>query len=122
MTAPLFPIEIECRRAGTVSTNDTAARAEALSRIAKVFTADICDADLKAVADFLMGRYDRSPGDGRPRDLFKEWKRIGEAQAVRCIRQELHCSLDEAIRVSLIRMGDPADERAVRQMRKRLKR
>lgn len=116
------PIENECRKSGMVPKNSTGARAYVLHRIAKMITADISDSDLKAVANFLLGRYDREPGEGRPRDLIKQWKREGEAHAVRSIRREPGCSLDEAIRIALTRMGDKADDHAVRQMRNRLKR
>ena len=114
-------IESACRQAGEIPKSDTAKRAIALRRIAKLFTPDISDRDLKAVADFLCGRFDRKPGAGRPIDPYQLITSISLAERVQQVRREQHCSLDEAIRRVLDYAG-ATDPDAFRRLRNYLKR
>jgi hypothetical protein len=81
---------------------------------------DVTTADLRAVADYLRGRYDRRREQGRP---FDPWHRLASdntAEIVRQIRQEEHCSLRRAIDLAapLLQL----DEAAARRLWKRLTR
>jgi hypothetical protein len=109
-------IESACRHAGEIPRSDTANRRHALRGIAKLCTADISDRDLKAVADFLSGRFDRKPGAGRPADPYQQFILIRLDERVQQVRREQHCSRDEAIRQVLddAKVTDPAARRRMR--------
>lgn len=109
-------IESACRLAGEIPKSATANRTRAFNRIAKRFSGDISDRDLRAVADFLRGRFDRKPGAGRPADLSQQFILIRFEERVQQVRREQHCSLNEAIRRVLDDAGvtDPAARRRMR--------
>ena len=109
-------IERACRLAGEIPKSDIVNRRHALRRIARLFCADISDRDLRAMADFLCGRFDRKPGAGRPVDPHQQFILIRLEQQVQQVRREEYCTLNEAIRRVLDDAGmtDPAARRRVR--------
>jgi hypothetical protein len=120
--APYTRIERACRQGGEIPKSNTAKRAIALREIAKLYTADISDRDLKAVADFLCGRFDRKPAAGRPIEPYLRSAIHGLAELVRQVRSEQHCSVDEAIRQVLVITGEEGDDDAFKRLRNYVKR
>jgi hypothetical protein len=66
-------------------------------RIARLLRQDVSDADWSAVAAYLMGKFDRKPGQGRPENYEQAHERQLWAGRVEAIRRERRCSRDAAL-------------------------
>ena len=117
MATPLRPIlpdpvgsliERCCRQAGQEPKSD-ANRKYWDRRIGRLFRSDISQTDVSAVADYLRGRFDRQPEQGRRVNLWDRYSRYITIEIVRNIRRELGCTIKTAIRISLERasIADP---------------
>jgi hypothetical protein len=82
-------------------------------RIARLLRLDdVSRADLRAVGDYLKGKFDRKPGQGRPENYERERVRQLWAGRVEAIRRERRCSRDAALRAFLTEnaVDDPDDK------------
>ena len=109
-------IESACRSAGQYPEDDPERRPR-LRQIARLFTAEISDADLKVIADFVRGAFDRKPGDGRPANLRQRAGLDTVARRARAIHREHGCSLKTAIVRALRQYGKEPDERTITYVR-----
>ena len=108
-------IEFACRWAGTLPTHSKNG-ARARNIIVSLLRQGVAsDADLKFIADWLRGKFDRK-GKGRPANgLFQYYREI-LVDDVLTVQREQQCSRDEAIRRVLDQIGD-TDPRAFRRLR-----
>jgi hypothetical protein len=108
-------IECCCRLAGEEPKSNEDGRKNRkrwVRRIARLLRRNDLDADWGAVADYLMGKFDRKPGQGRPVNYEQERVRQLWAGRVEVIRRERHWSRDAALRAFLTENGvdDPDDK------------
>ncbi len=105
-------LERACREAGAVPKSLKALRASAEQRIARLLRCDeVSRADLRTVADYLRGRFDRKREDGRvPDDIWQRLANDNLVHIVRQIKREEHCTYREAVAQTLVIAGidDPA--------------
>jgi hypothetical protein len=109
-------IEYYCRLAGEEPKSNEDGRKNRKRRVRRIARLlcrdDVSDADWSVVADYLMGKFDRKPGQGRPVNYERERVRQLWAGRVEAIRRELRCSRDAALRAFLTENGvdDPDAE------------
>ncbi len=114
-------VEHTCRQAGAIPKVNRATtwrqrdakanRARALRRIARLFHGDMSDADVRIIARYIEGEFDRRPEQGRPAD-FERWYRVYKmAERAESVRRERHCSRAKAVTRVLKEAGidDPDD-------------
>jgi hypothetical protein len=98
-------IERYCRYAGEEPKSNEDGRRNRkrwLRRIARLLRQDdVSRADLRCVGDYLKGKFDREPGQGRPENYEQERVRQLLAGRVEAIRREQGCSRDVALRTFL---------------------
>jgi hypothetical protein len=118
------PIERACRLAGEEPKSNAGGRFNRRrwdGRIARLFCQDDVTAnDVRAVADYLRGRFDRRQKQGRP---FDPWHHVASDITIEIVRQfqrEHKCSLRRAI--DLARPLLQLDAAAARRLWKRLTR
>jgi hypothetical protein len=117
-------IEHACRSAGE-HPQGSANRRHRLRRIARLFTAEISNDDLKVVAKFLRGAFDRKRGHGRPANLPQRAGLDSIARRARAIHQrdKVHgCTLKDAIVIALKVYGMKPTERTINYVRNKINR
>jgi hypothetical protein len=118
------PIERACRLAGEEPKSNAGGRFNRRRwdrRIARLFRRDDVTAnDVRAVADYLRGRFNRKREQGRP---FNPWHRFANRTAIEIVRQfqrEQKCSLRRTIDLAAPLLE--LDAAAARRLWKRLTR
>jgi hypothetical protein len=77
--------------------------------IARLFRQD--DADVKATAAYLQGKFNRKPSQGRPVNIHHKFWLLMRSGEAREIKREHGCTIEEALAIALKNAGveDPDD-------------
>jgi hypothetical protein len=102
-------IEYGCRLAGEEPKSSDDGRKNRDRRIARLLRQDVSRADLRVVAAYLRGDFDRKPGQPRMDPARQYGLMVMEAR-VKAIQAHEHCSQDEAIRLAIEWPDDLAEE------------
>jgi hypothetical protein len=108
-------LERACREASRIPKSRKAARAIAERPIARLLRRDETSrADLRAVAAYYNGEFDRKREQGRPVNPLQRFANDTRDDLVRDVKRELGCTYKEAVAISfeLVDSADPDGRKA----------